>query len=158
MKLINSTQLSAELTGFGFRTVEFRDVLYYCPEFSWLEKFDEYLQPLLAPLRDAVKAGFKCVDCDDFAMRVVDRALDCLLAGDNDKPVCGHSVGLADVIIRNFDDDGNVSVGLNGITGSHETNIIRCADDWYFYEPQTRKHCKVKDALGVISILAWCRM
>ena len=140
--ILQAAQMASELASYKVKVVRLRDEQYFCPSLAWLQKFDKWLWSHTAPFRHALSKKHMVVDCDDFALRCVDRATDSLLRSRTGfkKSNCGHSMGYTDVYIR-------LGKTLNGITGFHATNIIRLKEGWYFYEPQTRLYCKV--GLGI---------
>jgi hypothetical protein len=122
---IPSKQLIQELKLAGFKKVhDARDGNYFLPSKKWVRRFAKWF------VRDLPVYSPESYDCDDFALRALDRANDAL--HDSDQAVnCGHSFGYADITIS-FRGD------FFGIKGPqrHACNIVRTRKQWFYFEPQ----------------------
>jgi hypothetical protein len=111
-----------------------RDSVMFCPSCSWLDDFGSYMRKIFKTYE---KQKF---DCDDYAIRAIDRATSALLEND-DVQDCGHSFCYCEIDIK---------TELNGIKKDgdthHGTNLVRCSDGfWYFFEPQNGQITKYEN-------------
>lgn len=99
-----------------------RDARVACPSEAWLKQF--YSDVLKPCTHTWTTEKF---DCDDFSIRAVDRATECLVQT-ADLSECGHGICISYIHVR-----GNLA---NVTDTNHACNIIRLDDRWVFFEPQ----------------------
>ena len=123
--ICDSQQLKRELLEFGFKSVEVRDSRCYLPSVKWLKEFARWFVP------DLPQYAVEKYDCDDFAIRALDRSNDALRRAGTIKNA-GHAFGYAVITI---------APGANwfGSTGPfiHACNIMCSQSGWYYFEPST---------------------
>ena len=150
--IVEREQLVSEWTALGAREVRpCRDNRVFCPSLKWLDNFEKYLGNMVLPRG---KQEAEKVDCDDFAIEVVAEA-GRALRGNKLLKSCGHSIGMAEVIISPL---GEGFLGLTQMTyDTHLTNVMRHPKGWVFYEGQTGLRGDVKTILdsGSISSILW---
>jgi hypothetical protein len=143
--LITAAQLVVELHELGTHEVTLpRDKVMYCPTVEWLKSFGLWF---VKDLGDQQWIAEK-FDCDDFAIRAVDRATVALISNANIDS-CGHAFCYANVDI--YEED---ICGISG-GGSHAVNFVRCVDGWHYFEPQTGLSTPLgplRDSLSVVRI------
>src|SRR3990167_4470830 len=89
-----AAELLEELRKLGVQTLSNpRDSKFYCPTVEWLKKFGLWFKKNIKQ-----KWTNEKFDCDDFAIRAVDRATDSLGAEDSIQN-CGHSFCFAEVYL-----------------------------------------------------------
>jgi hypothetical protein len=121
--ICEATQLKKELIEFGFKHVEIRDSKCYLPSLRWLEKFAEWFVP---DLPDYAPEKY---DCDDFAIRALDRSNDALRKAGKIQNA-GHAFGYATIKTAS----GSDWFGQPGPI-YHACNIMCSQSGWYYFEP-----------------------
>lgn len=136
----NGPELVTELVTLGARQVNSpRDFNLFLPSAQWLTAFAHWLVGEFA----GKKWTAEKFDCDDFAIRAIDRATESLWKADN-LTNCGHAFAYAEV--------------WHSTLGRHAVNIVRCEDEWKFLEPQNGEITPASVALadgGSIRSLYW---
>lgn len=128
----------AELRALGITSIDPpRDARFFCPSTAWLTEFGLWLKDQ----NRATPWIAEKFDCDDFAIRAIDRATESLCRNSHIND-CGHSFCYAEIELS-----GNV-LGIDG-PGSHAVNFVRCSDTlaWHYFEPQMGTHLPLRDLL-----------
>jgi hypothetical protein len=128
--ILPTNQLVTELLDLGVNTVSNpRDETVFIPSPEWLNEFGDWLH---ADVLNSWQAGK--FDCDDFAIRAVDRATESLVRN-GDAENCGHAFCYAEIYLAT----ARTIFTIEG-PGWHAANIVRCVDGWHYFEPQVGKH------------------
>lgn len=127
---IPTSQLVTELLALCVNTVSNpRDAEAFVCDPEWLTEFGEWLH------KDVLQSWLnEKFDCDDFAIRAVDRATESLVRN-GDAENCGHAFCYAEIYLAT----GSTIFGIEG-PGWHACNFVRCTDGWHYFEPQNGKH------------------
>lgn len=123
--IVAASNLRDELLAIGFEPVEVRDAKCYLPSCAWLKKFGAWLVEDLPPYAS------EKYDCDDFAIRALDRSNDALRKTDKIRG-CGHAFGYAVIGLK---DGANWFGNVMDRTLFHAVNICRTPEGWVFFEP-----------------------
>jgi hypothetical protein len=130
-KIIESKTLVVELWEMGVVNIHRpRDRNVYCPSYSFLREFGQWLNENHPPYR---KEEF---DCDDFTTWAIHSATKSLIEN-NQVQNCGHSIMACDL---------RINTSLLGVVPSsdlslHENCIVRVDDGrWFFLEPQNGEY------------------
>jgi hypothetical protein len=139
----DAAELIAELARLGALRIEGpRDDKLFCPQEAWLREFGLWLWKDTPTYKKGQR------DCEDFAIRALDRATEALVsAGLIDE--CGHAICYCEVSIPGWRGNGDPNPGLLNVGGParHALNIVRCVDEWKFFEPQTGSFTSAEAAL-----------
>ena len=150
--ILTREQLVSEWTALGAREVRpCRDNRVFCPTLKWVDQFEKHLSKVLPRGKQEAEK----VDCDDFAIETVAEA-GRALRSNKELTSCGHSVGMAEVIISPLS-DGYLGLEVNDYRQTHMTNVIRTTKGWLFYEAQTGRFGDAKLILnvGALSVVLW---
>jgi hypothetical protein len=135
----SAEQLRKELLEAGFTHVETRDARCYLPSLEWLKEFAAWF------LEDLPSYAVEKYDCDDFAIRALDRSNDALRKT-NKIENAGHAFGY--VVI-------SIAPGANwfGLTGpfTHACNILGSQTGWYYFEPSTGQFASFSALANTVS-------
>ena len=119
----SAEQLRKELLEAGFGHVETRDARCYLPSLEWLKEFGSWF------IEDLPDYAPEKYDCDDFAIRALDRSNDALRKAGKIQNA-GHAFGYATIKTAS----GSDWFGQPGPI-CHACNIMCSQSGWYYFEP-----------------------